>query len=120
MEYNCGSSGVILFNKNKPNVIIKRTRRNNILREYGIHCLCYSICSKNKSKYTLLHVPRPISLINQRSYEMEKIEDDEMLGKIDVALPKVIFLFCNHYLISFIKCQIMKKIILMSMLCSMR
>lgn len=83
MEYNCGSSGIILFNKNKPNVVIKRTRGNNILKEYGIHCLCYSICSKNKNKYTLLHVPRPIFLINQRSYEMEKIEDDEMLGEID-------------------------------------
>lgn len=84
MEYNCGSSGVILFNKNKPNVVIKRTRGSSILREYEIHCLCYSVCSKNKNKYTLLQIPRPLCLINQRSYEMEKIKDDEMLGEIDV------------------------------------
>ncbi len=84
MEYNCGSSGVILFNKNTPNVVTKRTRGSSILREYEIHCLCYSVCFKNKNKYTLLQIPRPVSLINQRSYEMEKIEDTEMLGEIDV------------------------------------
>ena len=84
MEYNCGSSGVILFNKNKPNVVTKRTRGSSILREYEIHCLCYSVCFNNKNKYTLLQIPRPLSLINQRSYEMEKIEDNEMLGEIDV------------------------------------
>jgi hypothetical protein len=84
MEYNCGSSGVILFNKNKPNVVTKRTRGSSILREYKIHCLCYSVCSNNKKKYTLLQIPRPLSLINQRSYEMEKIEDNEMLGETDI------------------------------------
>ena len=84
MEYNCGSSGVILFNKNKPNVVTKRTRGSSILREYEIHCLCYSVCSNNKKKYTLLQIPRPLSLINQRSYEMEKIEDNEMLGETDI------------------------------------
>lgn len=80
MEYNCGSSGIILFNKKTPNVVTKRTRGSNILREYETHCLCYNICFNRN--YTLLCIPRPLALINQRSYIMEKIEDNEMLREI--------------------------------------
>lgn len=84
MEYNRGSSGIVFIQT--PNIVVKKTKKSNILHEYKVHEICFDICIQNK--FQILKVPRIIQKINNKSYSMEKIDDKEMITNPDKSVLK--------------------------------
>ncbi len=77
MEYNRGSSGIVLFDKSSPDIVVKKTKKPNINDEIMFHQTCFDICAQNK--FHILRIPQIHTKINNKSYGMEKIDDREMI-----------------------------------------
>lgn len=74
MEINRGSSGVIRVSPKDKNIVIKKSKKKNYL-EYNFHIIAYNL----SQKYKILKVPKPLEVLDEKTYSMERIDDKKLL-----------------------------------------